>query len=65
MRACQSAADHEFPKCERTKKLIGRVCEDQELAVQIVSVVNAGSVAKRQLRVCLDFRLCGKHSSNS
>ena len=51
------AADHEFPKCERTVRLLSKVCGEQELAMQVLHVANAGSVAKRQLRVCVDFRV--------
>jgi tRNA G37 N-methylase Trm5 len=53
-------ADHEFPACDRTRGLIERVCSSHGLAMQVIHVANAGSVAKRQLRVCMDFRLCGK-----
>ena len=52
------AADHEYPLCERTKQLVQRVCEEeQSRGVEFLHVANAGSVAMRQLRVCLDFRI--------
>jgi len=51
------AADHEFPICERTRKLLAKVCQQQGLTMQVLHVANAGSVAKRQLRVCVDFRI--------
>jgi tRNA (guanine37-N1)-methyltransferase len=54
------ASDIEFPACERTRKTIEDACNRQSLSHQIIHVANAGSVAKRQLRVCVDFRLCGK-----
>jgi tRNA (guanine37-N1)-methyltransferase len=50
-------ADHEFPECARTQKLIERVCTRHRVRVDIVHVANAGSVAKRQLRVCVDFKV--------
>lgn len=51
------AADHEFPQCSRTKQTIVGACDLLGLGVEILHVANAGSVAKRQLRVCMDFRL--------
>jgi len=51
------AADHEFPKCKRTVKLLSRVCVEQGLDMEVLHVANAGSVAMRQLRVCVDFRV--------
>ena len=54
------ASDIEFPACERTKKTIEDACTRLSLQYQAIHVANAGSVAKRQLRVCVDFRLCGK-----
>lgn len=53
-------ADHEFPTCDRTRGMIEKVCTNEGLAMQVIHVANAGSIAKRQLRVCMDFRLCGK-----
>jgi tRNA wybutosine-synthesizing protein 3 len=50
-------ADHEFPKCERTNKLLQRMCEKHSLTMKVLHVANAGSVAKRQLRVCVDFKV--------
>jgi len=50
-------ADHEFPECIRTRRLIERVCSTHNLRVHIVHAANAGSVAKRQLRVCIDFKV--------
>ena len=50
-------ADHEFPECERTKKLLGRVCDEHGLSMEVLHVANAGSVAMRQLRVCVDFKV--------
>ena len=56
------ASDIEFPACERTKRTIEDACKRQKLSHQVIHVANAGSVARRQLRVCVDFRLCGKNS---
>jgi tRNA G37 N-methylase Trm5/tRNA(Phe) wybutosine-synthesizing methylase Tyw3 len=58
-------ADREFPTCDRTRGLIEKECTKQGLSMQVIHVANAGSVAKRQLRVCMDFRLCGKTSEQS
>lgn len=51
-------ADHEYPACERTKSLIERVCREQGKEVEFLHVAHVGSVAKRQLRICLDFKVC-------
>lgn len=50
-------ADHEFPDCERTKRLLDRVCKQNNLTMKVLHVANAGSVAMRQLRVCVDFKV--------
>jgi tRNA G37 N-methylase Trm5/tRNA(Phe) wybutosine-synthesizing methylase Tyw3 len=50
-------ADHEYPSCDRTTRLIECVCHEQGLNVEIIHVARVGSVATRQLRVCVDFRL--------
>jgi tRNA G37 N-methylase Trm5 len=52
--------DVEFPTCDRTRKTIEDACNRQNLSHQVIHVANAGSVAKRQLRICNIFRLCGK-----
>ena len=54
------AADHEFPKCERTKNTVEEACKRNGLSMRVIHVANAGSVAKRQLRVCMDFQICGR-----
>ena len=51
------AADHEFPECLRTRSLIEQVCYEHHLRVEIIHVANAGSIAMRQLRVCVDFKV--------
>lgn len=57
------AADHEFPVCSRTRQLLEGVCARQGLNMEVLHVANAGSVAMRQLRVCVDFRISPKNSS--
>ena len=51
------AAHHEFPKCERTVKNIQSACEKKGLTMEIIHVAKVGSIAKKQYRVCVDFRL--------
>jgi tRNA G37 N-methylase Trm5 len=55
-------ADHEFPKCERTRATIEGVCRRLGCEMEVINVANAGSVAKRQLRVCMDFRIISRDS---
>ena len=50
-------ADHELPRCNRTRKTIEQTCQSLGLEVEIVHVAKAGSVAKRQWRVCVVFRI--------
>jgi tRNA (guanine37-N1)-methyltransferase len=58
-------ADHEFPTCERTKRVIEAVCERNHLSMRVIHVANAGSVAQRQLRVCVDFKISGRINKNT
>lgn len=51
------AADHELPLCLRTKKTIETVAEELGIGVEIIHVAKVGSIAKRQMRVCMDFRV--------
>mmetsp|Transcript_22788 Transcript_22788/g.32615 ORF Transcript_22788/g.32615 Transcript_22788/m.32615 type:complete len:384 (+) Transcript_22788:468-1619(+) len=53
------AADHEFPNCDRTKRTIESACDAYGVKMQMLHIANVGSIAKRQLRICADFRLCG------
>jgi tRNA (guanine37-N1)-methyltransferase len=53
-------AEHEFPTCDRTRRLVESICSMHGLGVRVIHVANAGTVAKRQLRICMDFRLCGR-----
>jgi tRNA G37 N-methylase Trm5 len=50
-------ADHEFPTCTRSRELLHKACAEQGLGMEVIHVANAGSVAMRQLRVCIDFRV--------
>jgi len=58
------AADHEFPSCERTRKSISDACERNGLSLTVIHVANAGSVAMRQLRVCMDVKISEKTGDN-
>jgi len=51
------AADWEFPDCNRTKRTIEGVCKEFGMQMEVIHVAKVGSVAKRQLRVCMDFRV--------
>jgi tRNA G37 N-methylase Trm5 len=50
-------ADHEYPECKRSKRLIEKASRAQELDVDFLHVARVGSVAVRQFRVCIDFRI--------
>lgn len=50
-------ADHEFPACERTKAFIKRLCDEQGIEMEVLHVAHVGSIAKRQLRLCIDFKI--------
>ena len=51
------AADHEYPECERAKNLIEKICEQHGMEMEVLHVARVGSIAKRQLRVCMDFKV--------
>lgn len=51
------AADHELPNCERTENSVQRVCDQLGCQMEVIHVAKVGSIAKRQLRVCMDFRI--------
>ena len=51
------AADHEIPGCKRTKETVKNVCDKLNYQMEVIHVAKAGSIAKRQLRVCMDFRV--------
>jgi tRNA G37 N-methylase Trm5/tRNA(Phe) wybutosine-synthesizing methylase Tyw3 len=62
-------ADHEFPTCQRVQDMLQETCtavneanaDDDGMndglprCIKVLHVANAGSVAMRQLRVCIDF----------
>jgi tRNA G37 N-methylase Trm5/tRNA(Phe) wybutosine-synthesizing methylase Tyw3 len=50
-------ADHEYPECSRTRQLLERICNQKQLKCEVIHVAKVGSVAMRQLRVCIDFRV--------
>jgi len=50
-------ADHEYPACDRTTALIGRLCNEQGMKMEVLHAAHVGSVAKRQIRLCLDFKV--------
>lgn len=53
------AADWELPSCERTCLLIKRHCVDAELSCEIlrVAAANRRTVAERQYRIVVDFKV--------
>ncbi|KAL7550924.1 hypothetical protein ACHAWF_014135 [Thalassiosira exigua] len=59
------AADHELPSCDRTRDSVRTACESLGLNTEVIHVAKVGSVAKRQYRVCIDFRIIGRTTSGS
>ena len=53
-------ADWELPDCMRTRTHVKQICYDMGLGMEVIHVASVGSIAKRQYRVCMDFRLTGK-----
>ena len=51
------AADHELPQCQRTRQTIDNACQQHGLEAEVIHVANVGSIAKRQVRICMDFRV--------
>ena len=54
------AADHELPNCDRTRETVQTVCQSLGLEMEVIHVAKVGSIAKRQFRVCMDFRIIGR-----
>ena len=54
------AADGELPQCDPTMNTIDGVCQELGLEKEDVHVAKVGSVAKRQMRICMDFRVVVK-----
>ena len=50
-------ADHEYPACDRTRSLIEKVCNQEGLDMKVLHAAHVGSLAKRQIRLCLDFKV--------
>jgi tRNA G37 N-methylase Trm5 len=51
-------ADWEFPNCQRTKQSIQDVvCAELGWQMEVLHVAKVGSVAMRQFRICLDFKV--------
>lgn len=57
------AADHELPECRRTRDAVEAACLAVGLSIEVIHVAKVGSVARRQFRICLDFRITGKSNS--
>jgi len=55
------AADHELPRCDRIRGTIQTICDALGYEMEIICFHHAGSVAKRQVRICADFRIIGRH----
>ena len=51
------AADHELPQCLRTQTTIEDTCQQYGLEMEVIHVAHVGSIAKRQVRICMDFRV--------
>ncbi|KAL7434506.1 hypothetical protein ACHAXM_004098 [Skeletonema potamos] len=58
------AADHELPNCNRTRKQLESACQALGLEMEVLHVARVGSIAKRQWRVCVDFRITGKSATS-
>lgn len=50
-------ADNEYPECARSRSFLEEICRAHDLKMQVLNVANVGSVAIRQQRVCIDFRV--------
>ena len=55
------AADHELPNCNRTRETVQTVCQTLGLTMDVIHIAKVGSVAKRQFRVCMDFRIMARN----
>ena len=58
-------ADHEFPASERTKRAIRKACQRNGRSMKVIYVGNSGSVAIRQLRICVDFKVHERAGKNA
>lgn len=61
------AADHEYPTCTRTQQTIQNVCSkfNNIQKMEVLHVAHVGSIAKRQLRICMDFRILRQQQPNT
>lgn len=55
-------SEPEFPECSRSRALLARVCQRHGVEPSVLRSVAVGSVAMRQLRVCIDFRIDPTHT---
>jgi len=51
---------HELPHCQRTKSYIESVIHNKSQDLDILHIAKVGSVAMKQFRVCIDFRIIQK-----
>jgi tRNA G37 N-methylase Trm5 len=54
------AADYELPDCRRTRETVEVACLSLGLNMEVIHVAKVGSIAKRQFRICMDFRITMK-----
>ena len=53
-------SDQEYPTIDRTKKMLQQVGDSLNLSLEVLNVQHVGSVAKRQLRACIDIKVFKK-----
>jgi len=51
------ASDSELPQCERTRASIKKACDEIGVGFEVIAITRCGSIAKRQMRICMDFRV--------
>ena len=59
------ASDAELPTCDRTRETVQSVCQDLGLGMEVIHVAKVGSIAKRQFRICMDFRITEKMAKDA
>jgi tRNA G37 N-methylase Trm5 len=59
------AADHELPQCLRTQSTIEDACRQHGFEMEVIHVAHVGSIAKRQVRICMDFRVVNTVTCNT
>jgi tRNA G37 N-methylase Trm5 len=50
-------SESEYPECARSRGTLDRACRRHGVLLEVLRIVRVGSVAMRQLRVCIDFRI--------